>query len=50
MSQSDCAEKAKKAYEMPVLVRWGSLREITQAAGSRGASDGGQGRNKRTSY
>jgi len=50
MSQSDRAEEAKKTYETPVLVRWGTLREITQAAGRRGASDGGHGRNKRTSY
>jgi hypothetical protein len=50
MSQSDRAEEAKKTYEAPALVRWGTLREITQAAGNRGGSDGGHGRNKRTSY
>ena len=50
MSQSDRAEEAKKAYEAPTLVRWGTLRDITQAAGNRGASDSGHGKNKRTSY
>ena len=50
MKQSDRAEEAKKAYETPVLVRWGTLRDITQAVGNRGASDGGHKRDKRTSY
>ena len=50
MKQSEQAEEAKKLYETPVLVRWGTLRDITQAAGNRGGSDGGHGRNKRTSY
>ena len=50
MNQSDCAEEAKKPYEAPALVRWGTLRDITQAVGNRGASDGGHKRDKRTSY
>ena len=55
MTQSDRTEEAKteeakKAYETPVLVCWGTLREITQAVGNRGGSDGGHGRNKRTDY
>ena len=50
MSQSDRAEEAKKAYEAPTLVRWGTLREITQAVGNKGASDGGSKSQKRTSY
>jgi len=50
MSQSDRADEAKKPYEAPVLIRWGTLREITQAVGSKGASDGGSKRDKRTSF
>jgi hypothetical protein len=34
--------ETKKPYEAPVLVRWGTLRELTQAVGARGASDGGR--------
>ncbi|HLG48103.1 MAG TPA: lasso RiPP family leader peptide-containing protein [Reyranella sp.] len=49
MSQSK-AEEEKKTYEAPALIRWGTLREITQSVGNRGASDGGRSRNKRTSY
>ncbi|MGE5149211.1 MAG: lasso RiPP family leader peptide-containing protein [Rhodospirillaceae bacterium] len=30
----------KKPYEAPVLVRWGTLHELTQAVGHSGASDG----------
>jgi hypothetical protein len=39
----------KKPYRAPVLVRWGTLRDITQAVGRSGNSDGGgnnQGRSK----
>lgn len=50
MSESNGAEEARKAYEAPALVRWGTLREITQSVGSRGASDGGSKRDKRTSF
>jgi hypothetical protein len=50
MSETNRAEEAKKAYETPDLIRWGTLREITQAVGNRGASDGGRKREKRTSY
>ncbi len=50
MSQSDRTEKAKKPYEPPVLVRWGTVQEITQAVGNKGASDGGSKNQKRTSY
>ena len=32
----------KKPYEAPVLVSWGTLRDLTQAVGARGASDGGR--------
>lgn len=45
----DAAEeaKAKKAYEAPVLIEWGTLQDLTRAAGSRGKSDhGGKPYNK----
>ncbi len=32
----------KKAYAAPVLVRWGTLRDLTLAVGNRGGSDGGK--------
>ena len=41
---------AKKPYEAPVLVRWGTLHELTQSAGSRGASDGAKKGATRTSW
>ncbi len=41
---------AKKPYEAPVLVRWGTLHEITQSAGSRGSSDGAKKGATRTSW
>ncbi len=50
MSESDRADEVKKAYEAPVLVRWGTAQEITQAVGYKGASDGGHKTYKRTSY
>ena len=51
MNKTDRAEEAKKkTYEAPALIRWGTLRDITQAVGNRGASDGGSKRDKRTSY
>jgi hypothetical protein len=51
MNKTDRAEEAKKkTYEAPALIRWGTLRDITQAVGSRGASDGGSKNQKRTSY
>lgn len=43
------SEPAKKPYQRPVLVRWGSLRDLTQAIGNSGASDGSKGKtNNRT--
>lgn len=39
----------KKPYEAPVLVRWGTLREVTMAVGSRGATDGAKKGPKNTS-
>jgi hypothetical protein len=42
--------ETKKPYEPPVLVRWGTLHELTQSVGSLGASDGGhKGNRNRTS-
>lgn len=40
----------KKPYEAPVIVRWGTLQDVTQAAGNKGASDGGSKNQKRTNY
>ena len=33
---------AKKAYTAPTLVRWGTLRDLTQAVGNTGSSDSGK--------
>jgi hypothetical protein len=41
---------AKKPYEAPVLVRWGTLQELTRSVGFRGASDGAKKGATRTSY
>ena len=38
--QPDKGAETKKPYEAPVLVRWGTLHELTQAVGYSGASDG----------
>lgn len=38
---------AKKPYSTPVLVTWGTLRDITQAVGATGNSDGGKGKQPR---
>jgi hypothetical protein len=32
----------KKAYAAPVLLEWGTLRDLTLAVGNRGRSDGGK--------
>jgi len=32
----------KKPYVAPVLVRWGTLRDVTQKVGTKGALDGGK--------
>jgi hypothetical protein len=34
--------RAKKPYTAPVLLRWGTMRDITLSAGNTGASDGGK--------
>jgi hypothetical protein len=38
---------AKKPYSAPVLVTWGTLRDITQKNGNKGNSDGGKGKQPR---
>jgi hypothetical protein len=40
----------KKPYEAPALVRWGTLHELTQSAGNRGASDGARKGQTRTAW
>ncbi|TAJ86538.1 lasso RiPP family leader peptide-containing protein [Reyranella sp.] len=37
----------KKPYAPPVLVQWGTLRDITQSVGWNGRSDGGKGKHHR---
>ena len=37
----------KKPYAPPVLVEWGTLRDITQSVGWSGRSDGGKGKQAR---
>lgn len=37
----------KKTYIAPVLVSWGTLRDLTQAVGWSGNSDGGKGKQPR---
>lgn len=37
----------KKPYSAPVLVTWGTLRDITQAVGWSGNADGGKGKQPR---
>ncbi len=41
----------KRVYVEPVLVRLGTVEQLTQSVGNRGARDGQRrGRNKRTSF
>ena len=35
----------KKAYVAPVLVSWGTLRDMTKKVGNIGAADGGKTKN-----
>ncbi len=35
------AEGAKKPYAPPVLIEWGTLRDITRTVGANGKNDGG---------
>ena len=36
------APTGKRLYEAPVLIRWGTLPDLTRAIGFAGASDGGR--------
>lgn len=47
-SQDRESSPAKKPYAPPALLTWGTLRDITQSSGDRGANDGGRGKNKQT--
>jgi len=42
--------ETKKPYEPPALVRWGTLRDLTRAVGSTGASDGAKKGPTRTHF
>lgn len=37
-------DSGRKPYAPPVLIRWGTLNDITKAVGRRGAFDGGDPR------
>ncbi len=37
-------------YSAPVLITWGTLRDVTQSVGSSGRNDGGRGRQRRTRW
>lgn len=41
------SEATKRPYTPPVLIEWGTLRDITEAVGWTGASDGGKGKQPR---
>ncbi len=40
-------QPARKPYQAPALIPWGSLRDITRAVGGEGSRDGGNKQNKR---
>ena len=40
--RNDAAPEDRKAYQTPVLAHWGTLRDLTRAAGLSGSSDGGK--------
>lgn len=40
--------RPRQPYEPPRLVLYGDIATVTQTVGKNGASDSGQGRNKRT--
>lgn len=35
---------SKRPYSPPLLVKWGTMRDITQSVGFHGRKDGGRGR------
>ncbi|MBS0524543.1 MAG: lasso RiPP family leader peptide-containing protein [Proteobacteria bacterium] len=42
--------EARKPYEAPELIRWGTLHALTQSVGFKGASDGARRGHTRTSF
>ncbi|HEY2874423.1 MAG TPA: lasso RiPP family leader peptide-containing protein [Reyranella sp.] len=42
--------QSRKPYEAPVLVRWGTLHELTQSTGFKGANDGARKGQTKTSW
>jgi hypothetical protein len=38
----EASSENRKAYQAPILAHWGTLRDLTRAAGVSGASDGGK--------
>jgi hypothetical protein len=44
-SSSREAARVKKPYAEPVLVAWGTLRDMTQHVGKAGKADGGKSKN-----
>lgn len=42
---TDVSPPAKKPYEAPVLVEWGTLLDMTRKVGVKGQRDGGKSRN-----
>lgn len=39
--------ETKKPYAPPVLIKWGTLAQLTRAVGHSGANDGGKGKRPR---
>jgi len=46
-NSSNKAAPTRKPYEAPVLVRWGTLRDLTLAVGTGGVQDGGSTKGKK---
>lgn len=49
-SQDGPLQKKKMPYSAPVLITWGTLRDVTQSVGDSGRNDGGRGRQRRTRW
>ncbi len=49
-SQDEPMQKKRIPYSAPVLITWGTLRDVTQSVGSSGRNDGGRGRQRRTRW
>ena len=50
LSQDEPIQKIRMAYSAPVLMAWGTLRDVTQSVGSSGRRDGGRGHQRRTRW